>query len=90
MERMPENRSECAGFSWANPKVFVGKPEEKNQFEDLRLGGRVIILKLIVKVWDGGRGDWINVASDTCHWRAVVNPLMNHCGLENAGNFPTC
>ena len=77
---MRENRSVC--------RVFVGKPEEKNQLEDLSLGGRVI-LKLILKGWDGGGGDWINVAADTCHWRAVVNPVMNHRVPENAGNFPT-
>jgi len=53
-----ENRSVC--------RVFVGKPEEKNPLEDLGLGGRVI-LKLTLKGWDGGGGDWINVASDTCH-----------------------
>jgi hypothetical protein len=77
---MRENRSVC--------RVFVGKPEEKNQLEDLSLGGRVV-LKLILKGWDGGGGDWINVAADTCHWRAVVNPVMNHRVPENAGNFPT-
>jgi len=38
-----ESRSVC--------RVFVGKPEEKNQLEDLSLGGRVI-LKLILKGWE--------------------------------------
>jgi hypothetical protein len=54
----------------------VGKPEEKKQLEDLSLGGRVI-LKLILKGWDGGGRDWINVAWDTCHWRAVVNSVIS-------------
>jgi hypothetical protein len=77
---MRDNRSVC--------RVFVGKPAEKKQLEDLSLGGRVI-LKLILKGWDSGGGDWINVASDICHWRSVVNSVMNHHVPGNAGNFPT-
>lgn len=80
MAGMRENRRVC--------RAFVGKPEETNQLEDLSLDGRVI-LKLISKRWDGGGGHWINVASDTCHWWAVVNPVLNHRVPENASNFPT-
>jgi hypothetical protein len=68
--------------------AFVGKPEEKNQLEDLSLDERVI-LKLLLKRWDGGEGDWINVASGKCYWRAVVNPVMDNRVAENAVIFPT-
>jgi hypothetical protein len=77
---MRENRRVC--------RAFVGKPEEKNQLEDLSLDERVI-LKLLLKRWDEGEGDWINVASDTCHWQAAVNPVMDNRVPENAGIYPT-
>jgi hypothetical protein len=23
--------------------------------------------------------EWVRLAQDRCQWRAVVNPVMNHC-----------
>jgi hypothetical protein len=43
--------------------------------EDPGIDGR-IILKRILKKWDGGM-DWIDVAQDRNRWRAVVNAVMN-------------
>ena len=47
---------------------------ERDNFEDLGVDGR-IILKYILKKWDGGM-DWIGVAQDRNRWRAVVNAVM--------------
>jgi hypothetical protein len=43
--------------------------------EDPGLDGR-IILKWILKKWDGGV-DWFDVAQDRDRWRAFVNAVMN-------------
>jgi hypothetical protein len=36
----------------------------------------MIILKCILKKWDGGV-DWIDLAEDRDRWRAVVKTVMN-------------
>ena len=43
--------------------------------EDPDVYGR-IILKWILKTWDGGM-DWIDMAQDRDRWRDVVNAVMN-------------
>jgi hypothetical protein len=51
---------------------------------DLREGGHLgnpgvdgrIILKWILKKWDGGI-DWIELAEDRDRWRSLVNVLIN-------------
>jgi hypothetical protein len=43
--------------------------------EDPGVDGR-IILKWILKMWDGGM-DGIELAQDTDRWRALVNAVMN-------------
>jgi hypothetical protein len=43
--------------------------------EEFGVDGR-IILKLILKKWDGGM-DWIELAQDRDRRRAVVNAVMN-------------
>ena len=63
--RVGERRSEY--------RVLVGKPEERNPFEDLRGVGR-IILKLIVKKW--GVMDWIDLVQERGSWWALVNEIL--------------
>ena len=44
--------------------------------QDPGIDGR-IILKWIIKKWDGGGMDWIDLAQDRNRWRALVNAVMN-------------
>jgi hypothetical protein len=58
-------RQVSTGFGW----------EGKNHFEDLGVDAR-IILKWIVKTWDGDV-DWINLGQDKDRYWAVVNTAVN-------------
>ena len=53
-------------------RILVRKYEEWDHLEDLGLDVR-IVLKWILKKWDGG----IGLAQDRNRWRAFVNALMN-------------
>ena len=44
--------------------------------QDPGIDGR-IILKWIIKKWDGGGIDWINLVEVRDRWRALVNAVMN-------------
>jgi len=44
----------------------------RDHLEDLGVDGGVM-LKWILKKWDVGGMDWIDVAQDRDRWRAVVN-----------------
>jgi hypothetical protein len=44
--------------------------------EDPRTDGR-IILRCVIKKWDGGVMDWIDLAKNGDRWRALVNTVMN-------------
>jgi hypothetical protein len=59
------------GFWWGNLR-------ERDHLEDPGIDGR-IILRWIVRRWDGGRGgmDWIDLAQDRDRWRALLNAVMN-------------
>jgi hypothetical protein len=61
-------RSVHTGFLWGDlgEGDHLGHPE---------VDGR-IILKWILKTWDGGL-DWIELAQDRDRWRALVNAVMN-------------
>jgi hypothetical protein len=66
---------------WETEKVhrglWWGELMEINHLEDLDIGRR-IILKRIIKKWEGRSGlDWIDLAQDTDRWRAVVNAEIN-------------
>jgi hypothetical protein len=63
---------------------LVGKPDERNDVEDLGIEERTI-LKWIFKEQDRGL-DCVNLAQDKDRWRAVVKAVMN---LQVRGNFLT-
>ena len=54
----------------------MGKPEGRNHLKDPGVDGRKT-LKWILKKWDRGRMDWIDLAEDRDSWRAFVNAVMN-------------
>jgi hypothetical protein len=68
------------GFWW-------GDLREGDHLGDLGVGVR-IILKWILKTWDGGM-DWIKLAQDRDRWRTVVNAVMNLRVPSNGDNFLT-
>ena len=59
----------CTGFWWGNlrERDHCGNPE---------VDGR-IILRWIFRKWDGGCGDWMELAQDRERWRALVSTVRN-------------
>jgi len=49
---------------------------EREHLEDATVEGRKI-LKWMLKKWDGGGMDWIDLASDRNWWPMRVNTVMN-------------
>jgi hypothetical protein len=56
-------------------RVLVEKPEGKRPLGKPRHNRR-IILKWILKKWDGGM-DWIYLAQQRGRWQVLVNVVMN-------------
>jgi hypothetical protein len=54
-------------------RILIGRPKGKRPQEDKDVGGWTI-LKWILIGWDGM--DWIDLAQDRDHWRALVNTVM--------------
>jgi hypothetical protein len=44
--------------------------------EDPGIDGR-IILRWIIRKWDGGGMDWIDLAQDRNRWLVLVNAVLN-------------
>ena len=57
------------GFWWGNLR-------ERDHLEDPRVDGR-IILRWIFGKWEGGGGDWMELAQDRDRWRALVGTVRN-------------
>jgi hypothetical protein len=69
---------ECIG-------VLVVKPEGNSYFEDLVIGGR-IILKCVKEIrWKGG--DWSNLARTRCKWQAFTNLVNELPDSRKYGEF---
>jgi hypothetical protein len=60
----------------------------RDHWEDPDLDGR-IILRWIFRKWEGGCGDWMELAQDRERWRALVSTVMNFRVPGGAGNFLT-
>jgi hypothetical protein len=59
----------CIGFWWGNLW-------ERDHRVDTGVDGR-IMLRWILKKWEGEGTDWIRLAQDRDRWRALVNAVMN-------------
>jgi hypothetical protein len=64
----------------------LGDLRERENLEDLGIGGR-IILRWIFSKWNEDM-DWI-LSQDRDRWRAVVTAVMNLRVTYNVGNFLT-
>jgi hypothetical protein len=66
--------------------ILVGKPEGKRPLgRPRRIWVDNIKMDLGETGWDGV--DWIELAQDRDHWRALVNTIMNLWVSQNAGKF---
>ena len=57
-------------------RVLVGKPEKRVHLDDPGIDRR-IILRWIIRKWDGGGMDWIDLVQDRDSCPALVNEVMN-------------
>jgi hypothetical protein len=65
----------CMGEGRNVYRVLVGKPEEKDHFEDQKVDGRMDSKWTLGRLLGGV--DWIYVAQDRDRWLAFVNAVMN-------------
>ena len=70
---------EYTGFGWGNLR-------EIHHLGDPGVDSRVI-LRWILRKWDVGRMDWVDLARDRNRWRALVNAIVNLRIPKNAANF---
>ena len=64
------------GYERGVHRVLVGKLEGKSHWGDPDVDGRTI-LRYIFRKWEGGCGDWMELAQDRDRWRALVNRVRN-------------
>jgi hypothetical protein len=57
-------------------RVLVGKPEGKSYWGVQEVEGRMI-LRLIFRRLEEGRGDWMELAQDRDRWRALVGTVRD-------------
>ena len=60
----------CTGF-------WLGNLRERDYWGDLDVVYGRIILRWIYRKWEGGFGDWIELAQDRDRWLALVSTVMN-------------
>ena len=53
-----------------------GNLRERDHWGDQDVDGK-IILRWILRKWEGGCGDWMELAQDRDRWRALVSTVMN-------------
>ena len=59
----------CTRFWWGNLR-------ERDHWGDKDIDGR-IILRWILRKWEWGCVDWMELAQDRDSWRALVSTVMN-------------
>jgi hypothetical protein len=64
-----ERKGMHKGVRWESQK-------ERDHWEDLEVGGRIILRWLLREIGCGGM-DWIDLAQDKDQWRALMNTVMN-------------
>jgi hypothetical protein len=64
-----EKEETCTGFWWEKPEGKRALQRQRHRWEDG--------IKIVLKVIGWGSVEWIYLARDSDHWRAVVNAMMN-------------
>jgi hypothetical protein len=64
--------------------IWWGNLRERDHLEDPGIDGR-IILRWILRKWNGGGMDRIDLAEDRGRWQALVNAVMNLRGHKMLG-----
>jgi hypothetical protein len=67
-------------------RLLVGIPQRKRPLRRQRYRW-VDNIKMDLREIEWGGMDWIDLAQDSDHWRALVNSAMNLLVPQNAGKF---
>jgi hypothetical protein len=68
-------RASAMGKMRGTLRFLVGKPEGKDNLENLGVDGRIVLKSFKDIGWDGV--DWIDVAQNGKRWRVFVNKVMD-------------